>query len=265
LIKYFSQFLIYNIKIMKKLILLILFLIFVLFGCGPSAMEQQVMMQDTIAQTQTEVDTARIIPVYPEIVYGNVTTTEDTSGLQTTQIEEIKSTPDYGDINYAMSDSMAVNKTEEIALTVSKGLSREEVLSKVNYLQENVSSVKTQSIRISPLMSVDLIDPSGENFRIIPITPKEQFLENNQITFWKWNVTPLKPGNNPLTLSVNIIIDDKTKNIQVYEDSIYVYSTDTWWDKFVGFFKNNWQYLFSTLLIPVGIYLYRLIFRKKKT
>lgn len=226
---------------MKKLIIFLSFLMFVLFSCGPSASEKEIqyIQQDTLFD-KTYVD-------------------KDYDGVQ-----DREDTPSLGDINYAINDTMIINQTDQVVLTISNGLTREQVLSQVKYLKERENVVVTEEIRTAPLMLVTLIDPNGENFRIVPITPEKQFLEDGQITFWKWNVTPLNKGNNPLSLSVNIILGDEPKNIQVYEDFIYVYSSDTWWDKFTDFFKNNWQFLLSTLIIPIGIYLYKLIFNKKK-
>lgn len=170
--------------------------------------------------------------------------------------------PEIGDINYVIQDSMIVGKTEQIVVTLSNGLDRDEVISKIEYLAENEENVVTNEIRLAPIMSVKLIDPTGENFKIIPITSEQQFLENKEITFWKWNITPLKKGNNPLTLTIDIIVNNNTKNIQVYEDFIYVYSTETVWDKVTDFWKSDWKWIFSTLLIPLFLWLYRLLKKK---
>lgn len=224
---------------------LLLFLILFIFGCSQSVNEKE--------QVESQLDTTSVSTNEQEVA-KTPRTSRDNSKLPSSAI---------GDINYVIQDSMAVNETEEIVVTISEGLTRDEVISRVKYLEENKNNVKTNELRIAPIMSVSLIDPTGENFRIVPITPTEQFLEDNEITFWKWNVTPLNKGNNPLTLTVNVILGDKTKNVEVYEDLVYVYSTETIWDKVVYFWKSDWKWIFSTLLIPLFIWLYNKFFKKK--
>ncbi|MDT8337193.1 MAG: hypothetical protein RQ856_05120 [Candidatus Izemoplasmatales bacterium] len=168
----------------------------------------------------------------------------------------------YGDINYIMEDTMIVNKSTIINMTISESIDREEIIEEIeSFTEENTI---TNVIRIAPVMRAKLVDPSGgENFTIVPITSEEQLIENDEFTKWEWDVTPLKEGNNKLKLTVDIIIEDRTKNIEVYEDFIYVYSDKTWWDNFVDFMGENWQWFLSTLIIPLLIWFYKI--KKRKT
>ncbi len=107
------------------------------------------------------------------------------------------------------------------------------------------------------MMRARLIDPSNENFIIVSISPEEQLVENDKFTKWEWDVTALKEGNNKLKLTVDIIYDDKSKNVEVYEDFIYVYSDKTGLENTSIFFVEHWKWFLSTLIIPILIFLYK--------
>jgi len=170
----------------------------------------------------------------------------------------------YGDITYNEIDTMVVGRTDVVELTVSYNIPISEVVDAVESFA-STEEVKTESIRIAPKMLVTLIDPTdGQNFTITKISPEEQIIEINDITKWNWNVTPLNKGDNKLVLSVNIVLESGTKNIKVYEDYIYVYSTETFFEKIWTFFINSWQWFLSAIIIPLSLYSYNIFFRKKK-
>jgi len=168
----------------------------------------------------------------------------------------------YGDINYIMTDTMIINQSTIINVTISENVSKDTIIKEVKSFTEDNTVVYV--IRIAPVMRVKLIDPSGgENFTIVSVTPEEQIVENDEFTKWEWDVTALKIGNNKLKLTVDIVVDDKTKNIEVYEDFIYVYSDKTWWNSFIDFMRENWKWVLSTLIIPFLIYMYKIRKNKK--
>ena len=141
-------------------------------------------------------------------------------------------------------------------MTISKGVNKDKIISEVKTFNRN--NLHTDSIRISPVMKARLVDPSnGINFRIVSKTNEEQFIEEGDYTRWIWNVTPLTNGNNNLSLVIDISFNDKNKSIQVYDGIIYVYSNETFLQKLGRFFIENWQYIFSSLLIPILIFLYK--------
>lgn len=164
-------------------------------------------------------------------------------------------TSNYGDINYVVNDTMVVGEISIVNMTISKSVNKEILINDINTFNEN--NLFTEVIRISPIMSARLIDPkNGENFIIVSITPEEQLIESDDYTKWQWQVTPLNKGNHKLTLTVDIIYETNRKNIKVYDDFIYVYNKDKLTIKLLNFFKNNWEWLLSTLLIPFFIFIY---------
>ncbi len=63
-----------------------------------------------------------------------------------------------------------------------------------------------EDIRISKVMSVDLIDVSNNQFfKITAINSSEQYIEEEEFTEWNFYVTPLQTGNYPLLLKVTTV------------------------------------------------------------
>lgn len=161
----------------------------------------------------------------------------------------------FGDINYVLIDTMVVGYINKVNMTISDSINIDVIIDNIETFTYN--NIFTETIRISPLMSSKLIDPTGgDNFNIVPITPEEQIIENQQFTKWEWNVIPLKKGEHKLILIVDIIYDNNKKNIKVYEDFIYVYSKETIIDKLFNFINNYWEWIISTLIIPFIIFIY---------
>ena len=185
--------------------------------------------------------------------YDNAITEEMSSPLilEKTIIDDIVK---EGDINFVLQDTMIVGIVNEINMTISINVDKSKIISDINTFNE--FNLKTDTIRISPLMRARLIDPTDEKFKIQPKTSEEQFLEYNDYTIWTWNVIPLEEGNNELSLVVDIIYDNRSKTIKSYDDIIYVHSDKSMIDKILYFIEMNWQYFLSTLVIPLLIWLF---------
>lgn len=187
----------------------------------------------------------------------------DTSYTETIISEEFFMIDDsgVGDINYVVDDTMLIGITTEVNMTISHFVDIETIIEEIEtFTEENIHS---EQIRIAPVMRAKLIDPTGINFRIISTTNDEQFLEDGDFTLWTWNVTPLLKGENELELVVDIIIDDKSKSIQVFDGVIHVYSDDSFFEIIFNFISKNWMFLLSSLIIPFFVFLYKMKYGKK--
>ncbi len=68
------------------------------------------------------------------------------------------------------------------------------------------ADVVVQPVRISKVMSVDLIDcAETPNFQIRPITDGEQLVDDDDYTQWIFMVKPLREGKFPITIKVAVI------------------------------------------------------------
>lgn len=165
-----------------------------------------------------------------------------------------------GDIMYLIQDSMVVGEVSVVNMTISYGVESTEIVAEIETFSDE--SIYTEEIRIAPVMKARLTDITGNQFTIIPVTPEEQFLEFNSYTRWVWNVTPLSEGNHKLALSVDVMLNGKGKTIEVYDDFIYVYSTQSFFSKVWEFFLENWKWFASSLFLPLFYFIFKQ-FRKK--
>jgi hypothetical protein len=121
------------------------------------------------------------------------------------QLDELYKT---GQITYTLNDTMIVGRTTEVNLTISSNVDLKKIISEIETFNEENLNIDT--ILISENMRARLIDPSGDiNFKIVRMTEEEQFLNEGEYTLWKWNVTPLNKGNNKLSISVDVIVNNK--------------------------------------------------------
>jgi hypothetical protein len=160
-----------------------------------------------------------------------------------------------GNVVYKIPKDMTVRTTYQVIVRISK--------STLNIYENLNGEVKTSSIPITETMEVKLIDVSPSDrkmFDIIADNSAVQLVENGEeVTQWSWNITPIRSGKSKLKVVVSVIRNGITKET-VYVDDVSVKADVS---KSVPLFIGNyWQWLFSTLLLPIFYWLYAK--RKKK-
>jgi len=163
-----------------------------------------------------------------------------------------------GTIAYSIPDTMTYGQVETITLRITKNETVEVI---THGIAQPDRILVLENVRVSPLMTAELIDPSPDKacFVIKGINTTEQNIEEQGFTQWEWTVKPVKAGSHPLKLLIKVKTQTGTKDIPVYDQNIYVYSkpmvmVGEFWDKY-------WQWLFTTILIPIFIFLWK---RRKK-
>ena len=160
-----------------------------------------------------------------------------------------------GHVAYKIPKDMTVRSTYQVIVRISK--------SRLNIFENLNGEVTTTSIPITETMEVKLIDVSPSDrkmFDIIADNSAVQMVEDNEeITQWSWNITPLRSGKSKLKIVISIIRGGSTKET-VYIDEVSVKADVT--KSVPHFIGNYWQWLFSTLLLPLFYWLYAR--RKKK-
>ncbi|MFT7224391.1 MAG: hypothetical protein ACI82Z_001948 [Cellvibrionaceae bacterium] len=116
------------------------------------------------------------------------------------------------------------------------------------------------TIKVSNRMEAHL---SGYMFQISAITPETQAVSKSQRTEWKWEIYPKEEGQHRLHLTLTALLEidghSTPRAIRTFSKIIEVNVTAT--QKFGMFFKNNWQWLWAAILIPVAGWLWK---RRKK-
>ncbi len=125
-----------------------------------------------------------------------------------------------GKILYQIPGKMKVQ--EEVKCAIRIAYSDEAIIQNIELTEDT----KIESIRISQIMHVGLLDPAAEPvFQIRTYSDKEQFIEKDDYTEWIYYVTALKAGAFPLVLKVSVVevINnvERIKNI-VLEETINI-------------------------------------------
>jgi hypothetical protein len=111
------------------------------------------------------------------------------------------------------------------------------------------------TVRLTNRMKAEL---AGPGFRIYPLTSDEQAVNSRDTTVWKWNVTAIRPHKQKLHLTLSAILrlsgSDTVQMLTTFEKEIEVEVAFT---QHLGkFYRQNWQWLWGTLLIPIILWIW---------
>jgi len=142
--------------------------------------------------------------------------------------------------------------SEDIGPALSEGL-------------KGTGTPQVDSVRVSPVMKVVLTGDEGA-FNIDNLSVEEQTVAGKPFAQWDYDVTPLKSGTQSLHLQVIAIIHipergEKPFEVPVIDKPIQVRINP--WFASKRFIANNWQWLWTVIVIPGGGLLWR--FRRKKS
>jgi len=170
------------------------------------------------------------------------------------QRTEVNSETDLGQVIYKVPDTMRVMKNYDVIVRISKSQTNIEMHNNLN------GKIIQKSIKTSNRMSVELIDPTGNSFQIKEVNSQKQIVDSSY-TEWKFNVMPLKSGQNKLDLVISIFKNDDVKQI-VYSDEIWVKSNTP--AQIKTFWYDNWKWSMEKLIIPVITWLFGMWWGKRR-
>lgn len=125
---------------------------------------------------------------------------------------------------------------------------------------------QVERIKVSSVMKVTLIGDK-EAFAIQNLNNEEQAVAGKQFAQWEWKVTPLASGNQELVLRASAVIStpnrpEKNVDIPVLHKTIKVRVDPFYASR--RFISNNWQWLWTALVVPIAIAVWKLRKRGKK-
>ena len=173
----------------------------------------------------------------------------------------IKSDGNTGWIAYSVPEEMKVQKNYSVKVRITKknGQSKAELILGNDDAINNPdypSIAMIEDVKVSGEMLAELRGDSDE-FKIVSLSTPTQNIDEESYTEWEWVVTPLKRGQSPLKLVVKI--KDFNKDIVVFNRSVEIKSNVP--VVVEGFFEKYWQWIMTTIIIPIFIYFWN---RKKK-
>lgn len=176
------------------------------------------------------------------------------------QIERILEKMKEANISFNTPPSMNLKEIVEIQLVLSLMKQIEELEQMIEAKGEKESA----RINVSNRMEARL---SSTDFEINAIMPEEQAITLSGVTEWKWEIKPKRTGNLRLHLTLTAIFTvdgEKTKRaIRTFDKTIEIQVT--LWQTTSTFISQNWQWLWTAIIIPIGGWLLSRWRKRKKT
>jgi hypothetical protein len=111
-------------------------------------------------------------------------------------------------------------------------------------------------VKLSGQMAAAL---TGQGFQISPETDKVQPVGSLEPTVWRWQITAQRTGTLNLDLSLAALIqvngEQESRSVQTFHRSWRV--SVTWSSRLTSFLGTNWQWLWTAIFLPFGVFLYR--------
>lgn len=191
--------------------------------------------------------------VGPERVYRSVTPEEVYSARSPSESSILEAAVDalpMGQVLFQHPAEMEVKKAETLRVRISQS-----VLEDLAHGLEAGGVKEQDRIPVSASMRVSLF---GEPYFVVkPLSEEEQIVAKKGFSEWAFTVIPQKRGKWPLHLQVSAVIHapwggDKFRTYPVKDEVIQV--KVTFWGAVGDFVADNWQWLWTTVLVPVGLW-----------
>lgn len=167
-------------------------------------------------------------------------------------IDQILSSMKLGNIAFNVPENMNIDEAKQVQLL----LSLQDPIEELKKSLQDEGKKYGASIQVGSRMEARL---KGQKFTITAITPEVQAVSESSQTEWKWEVQPKETGNHRLhlTLSALLEIDGQStpRMVKTFDKEIEVHITAG--QRVQSFFSKNWQWLFTGLLAPVIVWLFR--------
>ena len=117
-------------------------------------------------------------------------------------------------------------------------------------------TASVNQIQISKIVEVKLLAP---DFKIIATSPDRQAMSEWEPTVWNWELSDAAPGKHEVHLSINAIVtidgDRAERSLKTFEKTVVVEITPA--QQLAGIVKQYWQWIWTTLLLPAGMWLWK--------
>jgi hypothetical protein len=166
-------------------------------------------------------------------------------------VDQIFRELDWGNVAFNAPPTMRYAQPQSVELLLSPSLSVADLQAK---LHEKLGA-ESARVRVSNSMEAQL---TGTGFTIQALRPGLQAVTSQQITRWKWEVTPTEHGRQTLHLTlsarINVAGRDTPLVVRTFHREIQVDITVP--QRVSGFIQNNWQWLWAALVVPIAGYLW---------
>lgn len=151
-------------------------------------------------------------------------------------------------------EQMRVADTYEVSLRIA---AKDQNAGIMDDLPEGATSTMAQE-HITPVMEARLSGGAGVDVQALG--KDEQSVAGGGFAEWRWNVTPKRSGSQRLTVTIIAHLTypngrDIPKTLRTLTRKVEVSANVG--DSIKTFLAGYWQWLTTTLIIPIGLYFYR--------
>ena len=169
------------------------------------------------------------------------------TGDRLSAIDKALAELDLANIAFNSPRTMRLHEPVVIQLLLSGGRTIAELQKELTAIGEE----EGEQIRVSDTMEAHL---TGAGFAIEEVTPTTQLVATDGVTEWKWEVEPTKTGERRLHLALSALIDlggkERTYTVKTFEQTLEV--RVAFRERLETFVEDNWQWLWTALLVPLG-------------
>ena len=173
------------------------------------------------------------------------------------EIDRILKNMTFGNIVFNTPESLNIYDTVPIELLLSITTSIDDLKRMV----EAEGKKEGAKIKVSDRMEAKL---TSQNFTINPITPETQAISQNEVTQWKWEITPKSHGTQYLYLNLSALIsinnESTPRSVRIFTKVIKVQIK--WDQSSIYFIKNYWQQLSWIVATITSLYWFLYKIRK---
>jgi len=200
---------------------------------------------------------------------GSVVVAKNTAKFvesKTSSVDVIAHRLQLGNIAFNAPQSIPVdeNATIELLLGINQTIEELKRELEIEVTANHLSGfIDVGQIRVSPTIMQAKLE--GSSFTIKPLTPEEQIVSQDSRTEWDWEVIPKQAGKNTIYLTINAKLpiegSPAYKTMRTFKKEITVDSTLP--KQALSFGKENWQWLWTALLVPLGTWMLNTNYKPK--
>ena len=172
-----------------------------------------------------------------------------------------------GMLAYSIPEDLVVGEYFAVKVRISKSKNKTGIVfgnRGITIYENDINSiVSLELIDIKPVMSAQLLGDDSR-FKISSLSSDYQSIEGDDYAEWDWRILPLKSGKNYLKLLIRVKskVDDSYKDITIFDRKILVKPNIKY--TIINWIKDYWQYISSSILIPLFTWWWANRRKKKK-
>jgi hypothetical protein len=162
----------------------------------------------------------------------------------------------FGRIEFNVPKTLKLGESAVIHLVLSLHETQEELKKRIT----EVGETQGAQIKVSDEMEAHL---SSSAFTILVLRDERQPVSAVETTEWEWSIEPTKTGRQTLYLTVSAFVrvtgEERKRPLVTFSRPLEIRVTP--YDRARGFVQDNWKWLWTTILAPLGAWFLRSRFR----